>query len=488
MNGMVESHTEGSKWDCEDIATTIASHVSDQDTLRNLSLVTRTWSNAAMPKLWENLDFTGLETQEPRSFKALRLLSALQSNVRRRNLVKFFDVRIGPDMACVVAEIVRDLPNLRGLRVAFRGEELWDDTHVSEWMTQFSYCVGPHPQLDKLQDLRMQVGEDWAYQLRRILLFAPNVRGIQIDSHALLQDCELDPAIWPSFPHLTSLNLLLARPALPFLAMVVGKAPNLQHLCLNNGYADSLDTRDDSSISTISLLKSCESLRSLSIHCSGRRFSMSQAWATLFDGRSETFRNVTTVELSVGSVSEIFEGAVDTPQKDCVIPPLQHMTVLVISWFDYGTDIPMTRRIHQIVRAPKLIRIFVTNGPTDIERLQNNTPLNVWCPAKVRGYLIRSYRNGSDSLVIWRGCADSPSLAPRDQDWSDPSEHEATENVRDNQHEWVTEAYFNVVHIVPETTLKQIYALLGQGSDWEEPGRDLELPTEAWALLRQLDA
>ena len=152
-----------------------------------------------------------------------------------------------------------------------------------------------------------------------------------------------------------------------------------------------------------------------------------------------------------------------------------------------SADIPWTvqdllkSRTSDFLLAPALLRIYFTwhskvSEAQEIIHYRDQHPSD-WCPLNIQGVLIRSYSNGTDSLVHFRGLETAPdayhsdiSIRPR----NDCHHHD----------DWFDLAIFSTEKLVSEDILSQVYTLAEDSKDWEEPGRDLELPEGAWDVLR----
>jgi hypothetical protein len=51
-------------------------------------------------------------------------------------------------------------------------------------------------------------------------------------------------------------------------------------------------------------------------------------------------------------------------------------------------------------------------------------------------------------------------------------------------HQWMDQTYFEGMR-VPMPVLDKIYKMIGEKRSWSTPGRNLELPDEAWAALKR---
>ena len=117
-----------------------------------------------------------------------------------------------------------------------------------------------------------------------------------------------------------------------------------------------------------------------------------------------------------------------------------------------------------------------TSNSRDIKDFENLSPSS-WCSSDIQSALIRTYTNGKYWLIHFRANKTSPSVYHGEG-------HEQADGKCLAHNDWLDLAIFNPGHRITDEVLSRVYSILGETKEWENPGRDLELPEEAWAVLR----
>ena len=154
-------------------------------------------------------------------------------------------------------------------------------------------------------------------------------------------------------------------------------------------------------------------------------------------------------------------------------------------YFSFGAELFSRDRLRKlaesILLAPRLLRIYARYGSEESYLFRDVTP-DRWCENALQGSLVRSYSKGIESFLIVR--VTKMCRRCNQYIWTSKRRSRHSDRKEEKRHAWYDIGTYNGNQKVSGERISRVYEILGASVDWEEPGRDLQMPESAWEVVR----
>ncbi|WWD21285.1 hypothetical protein CI109_105769 [Kwoniella shandongensis] len=396
--------------------------------------------------------------------------------------------------------------------------------HTNQLLLAFANRLKSLPSLEGLTVLEIGLHPRSSFESQFLTIFslAPNLTSLIIGGHYPTWSPDFT-SNWPSsLPDLLRVKMInFEQDTFSLLAQIARTAPNLQSIaveCKEPGlgwvYDPILEEGD---------------IKALREHKSLRKFVWKGGWGPRH-GLEKICEGGGFDRLKVLVQSEAIECESETYIENIHLPPFQSLRTILIpcrspKWYrrlnlpDWAKAPPprfsiSSHTITQLRQTPSLLQVqfIVVSSSNGGIPVPVPVPVDVWCDKRVNGVLVRSYthpRTGeemyhlrrlallsiqpklyepetyNDNFERLRLCSSSSSDSKKLGGNKVVGKEKDKDKDKDVDHNWIDHTSYKG-YPIPDDILRKVYKLRGdRNAEWKTPGRGMELPEEAWEVLRK---